>query len=265
MIRRLTEADRKDLVQYLQKEETLNIYFLDSIAMHGFEKEFLEIYGEFDERNQYQSILLLFRKTSILYYSHSQVFSNEWVEMLEAYDLTYLSCDGRVLGKISAYFKYCNVLTYYIAEATELIEEYAEIDDRILEMTTEEEFEKLYNLLKPFHEFENRTSNAKDFIERRRTYLEFGNNYYIEENGKMISSASIYRHIENTAIVCMVATVVEERNRGLATLLMKHLMHEHIVKNQKTLCLFYDNPTAGNMYRRLGFKDAYEWKVLVIK
>jgi predicted GNAT family acetyltransferase len=39
-------------------------------------------------------------------------------------------------------------------------------------------------------------------------------------------------------------------------------MNEYFIKKDKYLCLFYDNPKAGNIYKRLGFKDVDKWVML---
>ncbi len=38
-----------------------------------------------------------------------------------------------------------------------------------------------------------------------------------------------------------------------------------LLKRNKTLCLFYDNPKAGRVYRRIGFKEIGIWTMLVEK
>jgi predicted GNAT family acetyltransferase len=34
-----------------------------------------------------------------------------------------------------------------------------------------------------------------------------------------------------------------------------------VLAEGKTLCLFYDNPKAGSIYKRLGFKDIGFWSM----
>ena len=58
-----------------------------------------------------------------------------------------------------------------------------------------------------------------------------------------------------------VATSEKARKRGLASILMSYLMKEYF-KKDKYLCLFYDNPKAGTIYKRLGFIDTEMWVML---
>lgn len=43
---------------------------------------------------------------------------------------------------------------------------------------------------------------------------------------------------------------------------MTKLCHELLAEG-KMLCLFYDNPEAGSIYKRLGFEDIGKWMMHV--
>ena len=54
MIRKLTESDRSSLFEYLNLEESLNIFFHANIFFFGkLEDGLLNVYGEFDDLNNY--------------------------------------------------------------------------------------------------------------------------------------------------------------------------------------------------------------------
>ncbi|MCF7926040.1 MAG: GNAT family N-acetyltransferase [Candidatus Izimaplasma sp.] len=76
-----------------------------------------------------------------------------------------------------------------------------------------------------------------------------------------IPAATVATTAETTqnAMVVAVATKKEFRNQGLASQLMTHLMHHYFTIKNKHLCLFFDNPDAGKIYKRLGFKDLGTW------
>ena len=42
------------------------------------------------------------------------------------------------------------------------------------------------------------------------------------------------------------------------------LLCEDLQRDNKMPCLFYENPIAGKVYRRLGFEDASRWAVLYL-
>lgn len=263
MIRKLIESDQIQLLEYLQEEETLNIYTVNNIHLFGLESDAKTYYGEFDEDDNYLSMVILFTNFSLLFYSANRLFNTEWLEVFSNYELSFISGEESTIKKIIPYFKEYNVHTSFLAEASKITETYMKSEYEILKMSTEKHFESLYYLLKPFFEFRFRTNNKTEFINTQMKYLEYSNTYYIKESGKVISSATVNKYCDNIGIVGMVATDVKARKRGLATLLLKQLMYEYIEVNHKTLCLFYDNLDAGKIYKRLGFKDVHKWTILI--
>ena len=49
MIRRLTDRDRKDAIEFLQENPSYNLYLLGNIAQLGFDTEYCEFWGDFAE------------------------------------------------------------------------------------------------------------------------------------------------------------------------------------------------------------------------
>ncbi len=82
---------------------------------------------------------------------------------------------------------------------------------------------------------------------------------FIEEDGKVVSSVATTAETTKSAMVVAVATSEHARNKGYASALMVELMKEYFVKKKKELCLFYDNPSAGKIYLRLGFETIGTW------
>lgn len=261
MIRKLVESDRQSLIEYLSMEESLNISILAHIKIYGLDGDVLTMFGEFDKDNNYVSVLL-YTVIQSIFYAYNRVFNKEWLTIFETLDFANIGGEKSVLKEIHPYLKDYITTTSFVAEATSLPEKYEKSDYTIVKITTIEQCEKLYDLLKTIDEFVHRTKDKKNFIETRMKALAMGNTYYIEEYGRMISTATASAETTNSAVIVMVGTDVEYRNRGLASILLKHIMYEYIEEKHKSLCLFYDNPKAGSIYRRLGFQEVYEWVTL---
>lgn len=261
MIRILHESDRDLLMDYLSKEETVNIYLLTNITVLGIENKELIFYGEMDKYNNFLSVVLVAPR-NIVFYSHDRSFNIEWLNILKGYEFSYFSGEESIMRKIAPYYNDLEVKVYFLAETSQMNEKFEKNDYEILEMTTEDLFIKLYHLLKQDTQFDNRTQDKKEFVDSRMKYLEYGTTYYIEKDDEIIATATAYNYVENIASVSMVNTVPHERKKGLATLLMKRLMHKFIEVEHKSMCLFYDNPQAGKIYKRLGFKDVHKWMLL---
>ncbi|MBN2604258.1 MAG: GNAT family N-acetyltransferase, partial [Bacilli bacterium] len=125
-----------------------------------------------------------------------------------------------------------------------------------------EQCNQLFDLLESIDEFAYASKAREDFVEDKMTSLKMGDTYFIEDNHEIIASVAATAESSVSAVVVAVATKENFRNKGLATALMCKLMDEYIHVKKKALCLFYDNPKAGNIYKRLGFKEMDMWVML---
>lgn len=68
MIRKLTEADRKPLMELICKEPALNLFIIGDVENFGFEQDFMELWGEVDSTNgQIKAVLLRFYRSYLPY------------------------------------------------------------------------------------------------------------------------------------------------------------------------------------------------------
>ena len=88
--------------------------------------------------------------------------------------------------------------------------------------------------------------------------------FYLEVDGKIISTASTTAENSLSAMVVGVASLSDYRGQGLATRTMTALCQQLLAEG-RTLCLFYDNPKAGEIYKRLGFRDIGMWRMQAAK
>jgi hypothetical protein len=98
------------------------------------------------------------------------------------------------------------------------------------------------------------------------TTLEDGSTrrYIAEDGDKIICTAASTAESSDMAMIIGVATHKDYRNRGLASAVVSKLCSD-LLSEGKTPCLFYDNPNAGKIYNRLGFKVIGKWKMLRFK
>jgi len=99
----------------------------------------------------------------------------------------------------------------------------------------------------------------RDATSIRRT-LAGGRIFVTEVETKIVSAALTNAETSAAAMIGGVFTPVPWRDRGYASAAMTHLCAE-LVAETKQPCLFYDNPAAGTIYRRLGFQDIGPWNL----
>lgn len=261
MIKKLTESNRESLLEYLYVEGSLNIFIIGDVEAYGFDKNFQTIYGEFDDENNYLAVLLFYRENCI-FYSHNRKFNTEWLKIYSKHDFKYLSGAQSIFDNLIEYFKDFKVQPMFFCEANSLEEGLNDTAYEVKKVNTKEDCEKLFDILISINEFDYKNKTKDDFVTSKLLGLKMGSTLYIEENGKIISTVATTAETTKSAMVVAVATLESARKRGLATILMKHLMKEYFEEKNKYLCLFYDNPTAGNIYKKLGFKDVDKWVML---
>ena len=261
MIRRLHTSDQTSLLTYVGQEPSINNFIIGDIEHFGFDVDFIFVYGEFNTENEYLSVLLFYRD-SVIYYSHLERFNEDWLDIFNQHKFKFISGKKRVLDLVYPHFSSFKKSEMYFAEATSFVkpEKSSLYDIKLL--TTREDCNALFDLLEAIKEFAYVQKAREDFINDKMTSLKMGETYLIEENNIVIASVAATAETTLSAVVVAVATLPSMRNKGLATALMCKLMDQYINVKNKALCLFYDNPKAGNIYKRLGFKEMDMWVML---
>lgn len=85
-----------------------------------------------------------------------------------------------------------------------------------------------------------------------------------EDGGRIVSAAMTTVETSSAAMIGGVFTPEPLRNRGYASAAMTHLC-AGLLADGKQPCLFYDNPAAGSIYRRLGFEDIGPWHLVFLE
>ena len=93
-----------------------------------------------------------------------------------------------------------------------------------------------------------------------RRALKHGRIFVAEEGGVLVSAALTNAETPEMAMIGGVFTPPDRRNRGYATACMDALCRELLCDGIQP-CLFYDNPQAGSIYRRLGFREIGTWRL----
>ncbi|AIO19025.1 hypothetical protein KQ51_01148 [Candidatus Izimaplasma bacterium HR1] len=260
MIRKLTELDRTKVLDYLYKEASYNIFIIGDIEAFGFDKDFQTIYGEI-ENNEFISVQLFYNEHAI-YYANKTVFNTAYLDIYKNHKFNYMSGKEELMTLIKPHLSQeFNFKPMHFCQATSIDIE-VEITEEIKLVKTKEDVIKLYNLLITINEFGIQHKSLEDFIKSTEKGLEMGTKLYVEKDGKMVSTVATTADTTINAMVVGVATDTNYRKQGYASQLMISLMKEYIINKKKDLCLFYDNPKAGKIYKRLGFKDVGKWVMM---
>ena len=257
MIRKLTKKDHEQVFSFLKEEAALNLFIIGDIEAFGYETDFQELWVAFEENGTLKSILLRFHDTFIPY-SKDEFVVTEYEALLSAYKPLKLS------GKSTIVERFETAPSVQLGAKNEMY--FCEcLDDNNLPSTpvqetikfaTLDDVEQIMQLRSNIAEFP--VANESEKILRQTLETNTGRTYYIEKDGAIIASASTSAENSLSAMVVGVCTHPNHRGNGYASLILQKMIGD-FTKEGRTLCLFYNNPAAGRIYKRLGFKDIGMW------
>ena len=261
MILKLKDEHRDIVLNYVAKEPSINLFIIGDIEQYGFDKDFQEVWGNFDDENNLKGILLRYTNNFIPYIENLDEDVSEFKEIISSY-----KGEKFISGKDTIIEKFKDVLNNY----EERITYFCELRDNkkilpwdySIKLAKQEDAERIHDLLSTIVEF-----SVQDSVDTIRNRIKDNSKiaYYIEnDNKEMITISQITAENSKSAMVVGVATRKEYREQGYMSKCLSKLCSDFIERN-KSLCLFYDNPKAGKVYHKIGFKEVGIWTMLVEK
>ncbi|MGL6107930.1 GNAT family N-acetyltransferase [Romboutsia sp.] len=261
MIRKLTQSDKEKVLKYVSKESSINLFIIGDIEQFGFDKDFQEIWGKFDEFENIKAVLLRYTNNFIVYYENQEENIQEFKEIIKNYNVKKMISGREDLVQVlkTALENYNERKTYFceLKDKSNLLNW-----DESVKLAVPEDAERIYNLLETIEEFvsENDKDLIKDRVEDKSIRV-----YYIEnDEGEMISISQTAAENSKSAMVVGVATRAGYRKKGYISKCLSRLCND-LLDEGKILCLFYDNPQAGKVYHKIGFREIGKWTMLVEK
>ncbi|KYG88892.1 GNAT family N-acetyltransferase [Metasolibacillus sp. FSL K6-0083] len=263
MIRLLTTADHDICMALVQQQPAENLFIIGDIEAFGYDQPFQKIWGQF-EGEELIAVLLKY-ESNYIPYAQGAFDVQGFAAIINSDDeMTELSGLKHLTDLLEPYIhkELFKKQELYYAKCTELQKIYEEQELQHVELLTRDEIEENIALLSTIPEFEG----SPITVEGKLRVLESktGRTYFMREDGVMVSTASTTAENSLSAMVVAVATLENYKKKGYATKCMQKLCSE-LLDEGKSLCLFYDNPAAGAIYKRLGFEDIGFWNMLRYK
>lgn len=261
MVKKLQEKDRSTVLEFLNDDPSINIFIIGDIENYGFHNEIQELWGQFSNDGQMEGVLLRYRECFIPYYNNCNIDITDFAEiMLNCKDNKVIQGKSSIISEFLSLFpEYTSEKTYF-CELNNINELNASPLKNIVEIAKEADAKRICDLMNEIDEFNivvNEPERVKTKINNKA-----GRAYYIENaDGEMVSIAQTTAENSSSAMIVGVATLKEYRKRGYVSECMIRIC-EDVLKEGKTICLFYDNPKAGKIYHRLGFKTIDDWTML---
>lgn len=260
MIRKLTEEDNNNLMNLIMEEPEYNLYIIGDVENFGYSQDFLELFGEFDEYGVISAVLVRYFSIFNLY-SKDKFDLDGFVNIMKKYDKS-----GMLVGKSQIISRFedsslgFNKSELHHFAVLEEMKPTFEIDKKIIvKKANMEDVDRIVDLKNMISEFSTGSNKFKEIL-LNDFKAGTARGYYVEVDGNIVSYAQTSAENSKSAMVVSVMTDEKYRKKGLASTCIKVLCDD-LVKQGKTLCLFYRNPEAGAIYRRLGFKEIGFWSM----
>ena len=264
MWKRATEKNLDNIKRYLMEEKEFNLFLIGDIENHGLHASFQDIYID-EEDARIRGVLLRYYNSYVFYTKDRDPDRQGVVDIMSKHPGKFIlsgkkDCLIPLLPLIKRNVKKKKAL--FFASLKEISKDIIVSTDVQVRLATLNEARKLYDMLMDIKEFSEGTRTSYDaFVNSMKSGA--SRRYIIVEDGKIVSTASTAAENSMSAMVVAVATREEYRNKGYATRCMYQLCTDLLAEG-KTLCLFYDNPEAGKIYRKLGFKELGVWQMIYI-
>lgn len=252
----MTKYDHEEVLTFLSGEPSINLFIIGDLEVFGYESDFQEIWAEFDEKDEIKAVLLRFYQ-SFIPYAKGEFDVNGFVAIMKKYPLPiYLSGKTNLVEKFEPFHE-LNLGKKQVTFFAEcLTDEHLGSNQREIKKATLKHIDRIIELRGTIEEFQIRSDARDILLQSMKTNT--ARTYYIEENGVMTACVSTTAENSLSAMIVGVCTRKEYRRQGLATAIMQKLFKD-VLAEGKILCLFYDNPEAGRIYKRLGFNDIGMW------
>lgn len=260
MLIEVNDSNLAILYEYIKKGKERNIYFFSDIEAFGLHNDFQKVW--YLEENGVITAAFLKYYDNFLIYSQKQDYDRAYAEKLIE--------DNGIKNTNMSYEDYMYLKDFFASSLIHICtmcamdKEIIDVDSSDIKRATIEDARKIVASISTIEEFASFSSGDKeDMIARkvRGIKTDFQRTFYIEKDGEIISHAATSCMSNDAAILAGVFTLKEYRNQGYAKRVVGTLCNSLISEN-KTPLLYFNNPIAGEMYHKLGFKDVDHWVII---
>ena len=266
MIRKLTELDNEKVMKLVLPQASINLFIIGDIEMYGYEADFQELWGDFDHNDNLRGVLLRYYNDFIV--CGLKGYDTEgFVDVIENHENHgVVSGEQEVLKAVEPLLKgnYTNTTTYFAECRKEILNLVGRDELRAkVQCAKPEDARGIAELVCSIEEF-GTVKNIEEQIERIAKKIEdqAGRDYFIKEEGRVVSTVATAAENSKSAMLVGVCTAPGYRMKGYTTAIMSNILQD-LLAEKESVCLFYDNPKAGSIYKRSGFVDIGMWTMLI--
>lgn len=258
---KLSNADIPAVLAYIAPEREVNLFIEGDIELYGLERDAVELFAFGDD---WDSLLLRYYENYMLASNKANPELAGVASFLKERKMLCLSAKEAYLLQMQPYFPATKVQGTYLCKLDKAsFRPKPGGMQKPLQLGPDHAgaivglYKQIEEFAKPYLEHEEeKTEQTRDNYEKG--CIGFG----IFEDDKLVCTANITARTKSGAMIIGVATLPEYRKRGYASQVMSELCRQCFAEGMLFLCLFYDNPLAGELYHSMGFETIGRWAMM---
>jgi predicted GNAT family acetyltransferase len=260
-VKKLCNREIPQVLDYISEEREMNLFLEGDIEQYGLDGPIVELFAF---SKPWDCILLRYFQNYVIYSKNEFYKAEDVVNFLKGKKVQVISGKESLLKPLSPYYPETKIQGTYLCrcESNSAIQpacSYKEI--RRLTGEDAQPLAGLYQTIKEFSKPYIEHENEK--IQELKECLAAANlGYCLYEGPLLVSAGYSTAKSKSGAMVVGVATREGYRKKGYATEIVSAICKESFASGLSFLCLFYDNPKAGEIYRKIGFKEMGRWGML---
>jgi predicted GNAT family acetyltransferase len=256
-IRQLNRDDTDELLEFLYQDSYYNIFMVGNLENMGLAHPDLDYWGSFRE-GKLAGALMRYRVFWNVYDAgEADLRAFAWL-MDRRRDVQALHGRDELIARLAK-----SLRDYEVREERRL--HFCRLPELKPALTSSHSVRRatladLPSLVAFYSEAEEMSRDEQSV----RSCLEQGRIFVATTKGRITSAALTNTETQNLAMIGGVYTPLEFRHQGYANACMVAICQD-LAADGKEACLCYDDPVAGGIYRRLGFKKIGYWRLLLLR
>lgn len=260
MIRKLTENDRLAALRFLSQEPAYNVFTIGDIENFGFYSAFQDVWADVDTADKIHVLILRYYDTYIIYAKTAEVNYDTVIEFFRKPTGKWILMGKEWLAeRIARALEKDAIERHVLAQITD--------ETTLLNMSVSDAvgwaddvtFEQVLELRRGIEEFTKLGDSTDEIVFNQKSGT--GRTAVVVVDGTVVSCASSAAENSQSAMIIGVCTAKTYRHNGFATACMVTLC-KALTAEGKTICLFYQNPDAARIYKKIGFRDIGRWAMV---
>jgi hypothetical protein len=256
MIRRLGEGDRASVITLLSAAPQLNLYMLGNLHTYGFDTDFCEYFGDVEDGhlrglvNRYATGWTVFGEGAADWAGLGALVDSHVVEAERLQDNP---------GGIESFLPFLqryeasNLAIDHLMELPDgSLQPQSAPDGFVVRKATMDDLAGLVAFFSDAGDMSRTPASTERPLRDRRVWIAL-------KDGEIISAALTNAENDTLGMIGGVYTVPAWRGLGLSQAVCSGLCQE-LIETGRQPVLYWDNPAAGRVYTKLGFRKIGTWR-----